>query len=53
MICPFSDVFVKKESSRIRVHSQPLYLLSIIIKYNLHLNIRKHMRPLLLKTETV
>ena len=33
-------VFVKNESGRIRVHPQPLYMLCIIIKYNLHFNIK-------------
>ena len=35
----FQMVFVKNESGRISVHPQPLYMLCIIIKYNLHLNI--------------
>ena len=36
----FQIVFVEIESGRIRVHPQPLYMLCIIIKYNLHFNIR-------------
>ena len=35
----FQLVFVKNESGRIRVYPQPLYMLCIIIKYNLHFNI--------------
>ena len=35
----FQMVFVKNESGRIRVHPNPLYMLCIIIKYNLHFNI--------------
>ena len=36
----FQIVFVKNGSGRIRVHPQPLYMLCIIIKYNLHSNIK-------------
>ena len=36
----FQMVFGKNESGRIRVHPQPLYMLCIIIKYNLHYNIK-------------
>ena len=36
----FQKVFVKNESGRIRVHPQTLYMLCIIIKYNLHFNIK-------------
>ncbi len=36
----FQMVFGKNESGRIRVHPQPLYMLCIIIKYNLHFNIK-------------
>ena len=35
----FQMVLVKNESGRIRVHPQPLSMLCIIIKYNLHFNI--------------
>ena len=34
----FQMVFAKDESGRMRVHPQPLYMLGIIIKYNLHFN---------------
>ena len=36
----FQMVFGKNESGRIRVHPQPLYMLCIIIKYNLDFNIK-------------
>ena len=36
----FQMFFVKNESGRICVHPQPLYMLCIIIKYNLHFNIQ-------------
>ena len=36
----FHMVFVKNESGRIRVHPRPLYILCIIIKHNLHSNIK-------------
>ena len=43
----FQMVFVKNKSGRIRVHPQPLYMLYIIIKYNLHFNNKnKHERKL-------
>ena len=39
-IVTFHMVFVKNESGRIRVHPQPLYMVCIIINYNLHFNIK-------------
>ena len=36
----FQMVFVKNECGRIRVHPQSLYMLCIIIKYNLHFIIK-------------
>ena len=36
----FQKVFVKNKSGRIRVHPQPLYMLCVIIKYNLDFNIK-------------
>ena len=39
-IVTFHMFFVKSESGHIRVYPQPLYNLCIIIKYNLHFNIK-------------
>ena len=36
----FQMVFVKNDSDCILVHPQPLYMLYIIIKYNLHFKIQ-------------